>query len=289
MLMIKKTKLVPFLEPASMLKRIKVKLSNDWPAESRILKRLLVNHQYRFIYCPINKNASTSMMAALLNLNKQNTARRLDHFNSSQTRLYVSLNYSFANYTYAEATRLFNLDYFKFVVVRNPWARLVSTYANYFVRLPLEEHIFSDIAKSAAKHIYGEKDYLEHLDSITFEQFVQYVSVKKDAELDIHCKSQVHFLNNFDYDFMAKVENLDEDLTNIEERLKLPLKIKRFNKTTYSDICKDNKHYFGVPSSKIRSLKSKTPSYRQFYNPELAEMVESRYAEDIDRFEYSFR
>lgn len=99
------------------------------------------------------------MMAALLELGKRNTDKDLAGFDSRQIRLYVSLNYSFANYTYEEATNLIKLDYFKFIIVRNLWARLVSTYANYFVRLPAEKNMISDIAKSASKYTYGEDDF----------------------------------------------------------------------------------------------------------------------------------
>ena len=286
--MLEKTKLLPLVELSSLVKRVRVKLSAQWPTDSRILKRLLVNHQYKFIYCPINKNASTSMMAALLELGKQNTNKKLTSLDSRQVRLYVSLNYSLANHTYEEAIDLIERDYFKFIIVRNPWARLVSTYANYFVRLPAEKNIISDIAKSASEHTYGKECRLSQADNITFEQFVRYVSVTNDAELDIHCKSQSYFLGSFNYDFAAKMEHLDEDLTLIEKRLHLPFKIKRFNKTAYSESPEDNKLYSTFSSAEIRALESKVPNYTKFYTPELVEIVERRYAEDVERFSYSF-
>ena len=286
--MLEKAELIPLLEPSSLIARVKVKLSKQWPPNACILKRLLVNRQYRFIYCPINKNASTSMMAALLELGKQNTDKNLAGLTSKEIRLYVVLNYSLANYTYTEATHLIQSDYFKFTIVRNPWARLVSTYANYFVRLPAEKHIFSDIAKSAALHIYGDSSFLNYVDSITFDQFVRYVAVTEDAELDIHCRPQSYFLGSFSYDFAAKMENLDQDLTLIEEKLNLPLKIKRFNKTAYSESQENSEPYYTFTPAEIRALKSKVPNYKMFYNSELSELVRQRYAADIERFDYSF-
>ena len=286
--LLEKTKLMPLLEPSSLMRRVKVKLSKQWPSEARILNRLLVNHQYRFLYCPINKNASTSMMAALIELGKQNTNKNLADLTSKEIRLYVALNYSLASYTYTEATNLIKSDYFKFVIVRNPWARLVSTYANYFVRLPAEKHIFSDIAKSAALHIYGDSSFLNYVDSITFDQFVRYVAVTEDAELDIHCRPQSYFLGSFSYDFAAKMENLDRDLTLIEEKLNLPFKIKRFNKTAYSESKEDSEPYHAFTSAEIRALESKVPNYKMFYTPELTELVRQRYAADTERFDYSF-
>ena len=283
-----KIKLLPLVEPQAFAKRLHLKLNNDWPENELPKKSLIVNHDYRFIYCPIHKNASTSIMAALLRLVKKKTDKTISDSSELKIRLYLELNHSLANYTYQDAARFLNSsDYFKFVVVRNPWARLVSTYANYIVRLPIEKGIFSDIAKDAAKHLYGEDHDTDRVDSITFEQFVEYVAAKKDDQLDVHCVPQVNFLAGVNYDYIAKLETLNDDLEYIENKLGFSIAMRKFNKTSYSKSAEATQKYFKLSPSELRDL-PKLPNYRDFYTPTLFKTVKERYLEDVTQFEYTF-
>lgn len=285
----KKIKVLQSLEPEVLLRRLYLKFNNDWSAEDYILQRLIVNHDYHFIYCPINKNASTSMKAALLRLHEEKTGRQIDPSSQLQMRRCVDLNYGLSSYTYAAAAKILNnSNYFKFVIVRNPWARLVSTYANYFIRLPVEKGMISDIAKQASRHIYGEEQFEKYVDQITFEQFVTYVNATHDSQLDPHCASQSKFLGGLPYDYIAKMETLEQDLTYIENKLKLPIHLGSYNKTRYAEPISSGHSYCTLSPPQIRSLNHGIPSYEDFYNPSLIEIVRSRYGDDIENFNYNF-
>ncbi|MGB3757393.1 MAG: sulfotransferase family protein [Rivularia sp. (in: cyanobacteria)] len=284
---INKFQLLPLVEPSTFLERIKVKLANDWDAEYLIRKKLIVNHEFRFLYCPIHKNASSSLIKAVLSASNSRRKEEILQLSRNTIRLYVDLNYTLANYTYSEAKQIINSNYFKFTIVRNPWARLVSTYLNLFVRL-FENKQITELAQDSARYIYGEDDWKQYEDSITFLQFVKYVYNTDDEYIDPHCKSQHYFLGNLKYDFIGRMENLAHDLEYIKNKLNFSLEVPKENKTDYSVSSDTINNYWDISSSQLRSIQAGLPSYQHFYTPELIDLVGQRYAKDIEMFEYDF-
>ena len=282
-----KLKLLPLVEPSTFFKRIKVKIANDWDTEHGMIKKLIVNHDFRFIYCPIHKNASSSLIKAILAASNSRKKNEILQSSRNTIRLYVDLNYTFANYTYAEAFKTVNSDYFKFVIVRNPWTRLVSTYLNLFVRL-FEKKRVTQLAKDSAKYIYGENDFEKYEDSITFVQFVNYLCNTDDKYIDPHCKSQHFFLGGVKYDFIGRMENLSHDLEYIKNKLNLDLELPKVNKTDYSLSLEKINNCSNLSPSQLRSLETGLPGYHNFYTPELIDLVGQRYAKDIEMFGYEY-
>ena len=284
---INKFKLLPLVEPSTFLRRIKVKLVNDWDKEDGMKKKLIVNHDYRFLYCPIHKNASSSLINAVLAASNSRRKEEVLQLSRNTIRLYVDLNYTLANYTYVETKQIINSNYFKFVIVRNPWARLASTYLNLFVRL-FEKKRITELAQDSARYIYGEDEFKKYEDSITFSQFVQYVCNTDDKYIDPHCKPQHCFLGDIKYDFIGRMENLSNDLEFIKNRLNLSFEIPKVNKTEYSSSDATIENYWNISSSQLRSIKTGLPSYQYFYTPELIDLVGQRYIKDIETFGYEF-
>jgi hypothetical protein len=282
-----KINLLYLTEPDTLFKRIGVRIAGDWKKIDQPKKRLLVNHDYHFIYCPIHKNASTSMMALLLELASKRATKKVEKFSSLEARLYVEINHSLANYSWHNAQKIINGDYFKFTIVRNPWARLVSTYTNFLVRLPLESGIVTEMAKEAYRYSHSKDGCEEDFKSVSFNQFARYVSVTDDSNVNIHCVSQSRFLSDIKYDFIAKIENLDSDLSYLEKKLNFPVKIKRFNKTDYSKKLHSRKVH-NLSPDQLKSLKGGIPGYESFYDEELIELVKNRYLKDVQDFEYAF-
>lgn len=287
---IHKIKLLPLVEPTALLRRIKVKVKNDWRKDNWVEKRLLVNHDYRFIYCPMYKVASSSMMAALLALSNSNKKDKLLQGSRLNIRIYVELNYSLASYPYSEAKQFLDGNYFKFVIVRNPWEKLVSTYCNFVVNL-LPNGEPTGISREATHAAYGEEDYSKYRDTVTFRQFItDYICGTDDENINVHCISQTRFLGNIQYDFIGRQENLVEDLGYIKNKLDLPLELPKLNTTRYEAFNFVHDQCFADFSPQaLRQMAGGLPKYQQFYTPELIERVRQRYRKDVDVLLYDFQ
>ncbi|MBF2073837.1 MAG: sulfotransferase family 2 domain-containing protein [Synechococcales cyanobacterium C42_A2020_086] len=279
-----KVQSICLLEPSTLFRKIQVRLHNDWPEEHAAEKRLLINHRYRFIYCPIYKNASSSMMAAMLALSDSPCKAWLLKKSRLTIRLYVNLNYSLANYPFSTARNFIQGDYFKFVIVRNPWERLVSAYLNFLVRLLHGERV-TDFARNVAKLLYGDA-YQDYETRLTFRQFIEdYVCPTPDRLLNQHCLPQHYFLGSLKYDAIVHLENLDQELESIKTRLGLPLSMPKMNKTVYS-AQSDSGDYADYPADILRQLPQGLPPYPQFYTPDLIQAVGKKYSRDIELFGY---
>jgi len=108
-------------------------------------------------------------------------------------------------------------DTFKFVFVRNPYARLASAYCDKILLNPAA-YLIRKIRKSAVE--LGA----ELSDPITFEQFVSVVSRQSLEEMDPHCRPQ-YYEGRFatvKYDFIGRVEAMPGDLVYAFERIGAP-------------------------------------------------------------------
>jgi hypothetical protein len=105
-------------------------------------------------------------------------------------------------------------DTFKFVFVRNPYARLASAFIDK-IRKNVAPHIVKKIRASAARVGVALSE------PITFSQFVNVVCRQSLAEMDQHCSPQFHAgrFRFIDFDFIGRMESLDSDLTYVLERI----------------------------------------------------------------------
>jgi len=108
-------------------------------------------------------------------------------------------------------------DTFKFVIARNPYARLASAYCDKILRNPAV-YIIRNLKKSAA-------EYGIHLpDRMTFAQFVNVICRERLEQMNAHYRPQ-YYEGRFEivkYDFIGRMETLPVDLTYIFERIGAP-------------------------------------------------------------------
>jgi hypothetical protein len=103
---------------------------------------------------------------------------------------------------------------FKFVIVRNPYARLASAYCDKILLNPAP-YMLRKIRKAAA----DQGTVLS--DPITFEQFISVVSRQSLQEMDPHYRPQ-HYEGRFSiikYDFIGRMEAMPHDLVYALERI----------------------------------------------------------------------
>lgn len=145
--------------------------------------------------------------------------------------------------------------------------------------------------ENVIKDLYNSKNETLDLDtSITFDELIRYVVRTKDKQLDIHLKPQYLFLGTTKFDFIGKLEKIQEDFAYIKTQLKLPLyELPQKNPNQYTETPKNS---FDIHWSKLTPSELKTikyyPKYQEFYTEELRELVKKRYEKDLKMFGYEF-
>jgi len=145
-------------------------------------------------------------------------------------------------------------DYFRFMVVRSPWSRLVSLYFHM-----LTGHIRIDVLQSFEN---SGRPCVTPMPS--FNEFVQCVCDTPDEHANPHYRSQWMSLPPLDpsIHYLARVESLEIDWKYLSRKFSLrPLK--QLRKT-------DHKHY------------------SHYFTSKSAAMVSKRYADDLRLFHYEY-
>ena len=156
-------------------------------------------------------------------------------------------------------------DYFKFFFVRHPFQRLLSAYRNKFLN-PYNDAYQRIIGPKIAKYTRPNSTLHEgeSVKDIKFSEFVDYILylhyVKKTKFLDHHWGVAHNLCDpcNVQYDFIGKVETLEEDANQVLRRIglygkvKFPIGAKDKYKTTIEDIMKD--YFTKLPKSTVKKL-----------------------------------
>jgi hypothetical protein len=265
----------------------------SWPEAS-----YLVNHEYKFVYCPVPKVVCSNLKKAILKI------AGFDEIHDHPPNGY-SCNVHNNIYECVDIECTFRLnrgevfrilegnDYFKFAFVRNPWSRLVSVYlnkivSNYVGHLARREEL---IIRIQNRHNLG-KDLDKR---ITFRQFVVYVFEQDDMQLDDHWRPQSCFIGHHNFDFIGKFENIQADLNYVNSKLGVNLEIAH-NKNTVGYVQNSigdaaYTHYADCYCDELKELRKSCggfPDYRYFYPPDLKELVAKRFKNDIEMFGYDF-
>ena len=153
---------------------------------------------------------------------------------------------------------------FKFAFVRNPWARLVSTYENK-VRLQWENETFSKLPN--VKH---RINFFKKFKGTSFKKFVQWIDTNGDDH-DNHIRQQTSLFPYDNVDFIGKFESLESDFKKLCQKLK-----DEFDKLENENTSDRSYH---VPLYK---------HYTEYYDDETRQIVAEKYAKDIEYFRYEF-
>ena len=168
-----------------------------------------------YLYQPIPKNACTTIKTVLLQVEglpvDSNIWRRHQkEYNGFPGTTHLTIQ---------EQIEIFEgrTNTFKFVFVRNPYARMASAYAHK-MRLDPAAYLGRKIKKAAAEQGVGLSD------PITFAEFVSVVSRQNLEEMDPHYRLQYYEgrFNIVKYDFVGCVEMMSHDLVYALERIKAP-------------------------------------------------------------------
>jgi hypothetical protein len=271
-----------YLEFKTIQEQLGKKIEAKETYKSWIEREYLVEHNNQIIYCPIAKNACTLLKNVLIEISDKH-----EDFKQSDCKIhkYIDSNkhlFQLNNFDYINRE-----DYFKFIILRNPFKRVISTYADKFVnRLNKNDPHAIPVIEEVYQHLGLPVDFQK---SITFSQFVEHLLRTEDAQLDSHWRPQsIYFASGLvKFDYVGQFEKLDRVIEDLEHRLnvKMDAGVSK-HRTTYSTIASVENFHELYPSE-LKSLPS-FPQSSQFYTQEIEERVRSRYSEDIAIYEENF-
>ena len=243
------------------------------------LSYYFINHNLKIVYCSIHKNACTLFKHLIVD-----HSSRKEEYERSQQNIHQFLASRRGN-IYPLLSCLESSDYFKFVILRNPFARLASAYLDKFAKHPFPESFARDVIREVQQFL-GVEVNIEK--SITFTQFVEYLARTKDRNLNDHWRPQNTFIGSVKFDFVGPFENLDHIIDLLQRKYGISIKKKVSSHiTNYKDFSNDLPFHQIYPNE-LRTLDG-MPKAWQLYTPELETIVRKRYAEDIETYEQYFQ
>jgi hypothetical protein len=220
-----------------------------------------ISHQHRFVFFASPKTGSRSVR------------KLLDPYAEIHGRPAHELTADFPFYNHMRPVELRDVfasrgwdfeDYFKFVMVRNPWSKLVSLYEMFAFR---EGGQLSRLRRRAARH-EGFRAWVQTLDPSGGGSGAP--AEMENGVIRFGVLSYVGFAGDeagrLLVDDVVKLEEIESRLPSLLERLGLPppSRVPKTGRGRYRD------------------------SYRAYYDDQTCELVEALYEEDIERFGYSF-
>ncbi len=245
------------------------RVSLSWPQKEFVIAR-----RVGLCYSPIPKVATNSIKAWMLDAQGFPYQRPAK---TSQERLQPR------RYMDIDSEELIAAC-FKFVFVRNPYARLVSAYLNKLVdKFPPGIKCHAAMCDFAG--VTPEQ-------GVTFREFVKWIAIQKPEEMDHHWRPQVDFLGDETWDFIGRFEKLDEDMQVLVKKTEIPFHPFRRNRTLKSlNVSPDQMCVADARAWHLRGFKACTKGYPVgtgvYYTKELRAIVKAIYKEDFERFGYA--
>lgn len=158
---------------------------------------------------------------------------------------------------------------FTFTIVRNPWDRAVSAWLN---KIRVDPRAPSYTSESAYRHSRFCKALDPSLSPATvfakdFDWFIQRLPESKLFRNDAHFMPQTQILSDLDIEYEGRFEDYEQSIRVIFDRIGL-----------------------SAPTNLPHKNRSKSPAkeYCNYFTEESKATVAKLYAEDIDRYEYSY-
>lgn len=183
---------------------------------------IIVSEKLRLLYCPIPKVASSNwkyLIRKLENIENYSNLHAAHNANSSGLR-YLS------DYSAAEALRLLQPGrLFKFVFLRDPYARLLSAYMDKLRRGSGPDYrafVAAAFSWKVAREVGNSNETNDgSLLRPSFRSFVISISQQEPYSMDHHWQPQTCLcgLGIVPYDFIGHMESLDTDVQTVLERI----------------------------------------------------------------------
>jgi hypothetical protein len=175
--------------------------------------------------------------------------------------------------------RLDSLGWYSLAVVRNPYDRVVSAFVDKFCTAEVGAGWVQGAIRAA------REDARKGL-SLSFEQFVRYITSVPDELCDRHWRSQTFTLAGRKLSKLVRVEELERDMIEVSRALSLATSpaLRRDQARVYRHVSGDSGSFSGVSNYEImmfREAHRTYPSKEAFWTAELKELVAARFASDF--------
>ena len=246
----------------------------------------LVDTEKRLVYVPILKNACTQLKTSFV-LNSRHRAE----FLASRLPIHVFCANLMA--ALAPVETILAPDHFRFVVLRDPFRRLLSAYLDKVVRTWRNQHTYLRFnllqeTIAGAQRLAGVP--YDPLRSISFEEFVHYLADADDTACNLHWLPQYRFAGRDlgIYHHVGKVERLADTHALLADRFgyrtetwpEVPRPSPRRHTTRYSPDARLAAPHLALPRE-LDAHEDSLPEPDRFYTPTLRQMVAKRFAEDV--------
>lgn len=218
--------------------------------------------KYNFIHVAIPKTGTTSLAHALKEadpelclLSEHVTAQYREKYNLNEIndrRPGRAKHLSALQIKYILGEEIFT-QCFKFSIVRNPWARLVTRY------------FFTHVDNEPSDEVKARKGTTRRFHDLDFDTWIRRYADNRKNRQNSQLRKLVDRDGNLLVDYVGRLENFQESFDHICDRI-------------------------GIPRSQIPHVNGtcKKGHYSQYYTPETRALVEQACSEDIAYFEFEF-
>ena len=192
---------------------------------------MLVVDRNRFAYCRIPKIGFSNWNKIIIYLSSNLSLEKI--YNASEDMLQIVYVQKYIkalhNYSAGEVSNILS-KYFKFVFVRHPLERLFSAFDDKLgFNAPYRQRYLRENGRNIVR-LCRNKSQEQHeiTNSVTFEEFLCYVSKAPLTELDIHWLPYWKICSfcepSWNFDFIGEYETFAEDVNYLlkELRIKIP-------------------------------------------------------------------
>lgn len=216
-----------------------------WSVNWRACKRIVTYPKLDLTYNRIKKNANTTIVTLLREMTTGHVESRKEAKHFSQ------------GYTDLTLAQIWNLRHtFFFVVVRDPYSRVLSAFLEKFQHENYRKK-FGAFDRSPS----GFADFLEWLETD---------GLGRDSHWNLQTRLLLLPLDK--YDRVIRFEHLKEDMASMFGSLGLPAPLHRLD---------------GLYPTDVNKKTSSSSRLHEFYTPRLAGIVAHLYAKDFDQLGYS--
>lgn len=173
---------------------------------------------------------------------------------------------------------------FAFVILRNPFLRLASTYLDKIVN---PNHDTAKVKINLLKKYTNVSP-----NELTFRKFVNLISLNNTIRFDIHWRPQIDFLVYDNYDLYIQMEKFESNKALVEKNCNIKIIDARKLTLHGNDIFKkiEDKNFTDVAPEEILGLRTKgtSPSLVSMYDEETKMIVSNLFKEDVVLYDNNF-